>query len=76
MRKAIIILAILLLPVPAHAKTFYITQGLGCESWVVALSTGEENVELIHEAYGDGVVRDERLRTFAIRKRVSFWPAA
>ena len=77
MKKVIVIITtLLLLPIVAQAKTWYITQGMGMQTWVVALSTRADNVELIHEAYGDGVIREERLRMFARGQGVSFWEAA
>jgi len=77
MKKIIVIIvALLLLPVVAQARTWYITQGMGMQTWVTALSTRPDNVGLIHEAYGDGVIREERLRTFARGRDVSFWEAA
>lgn len=71
-----VVLVMLLTPALARAELFYLTQGLGCQSWVVALSKRSDAVELCHRAYGDGVIPGETLRTFAKAENISFWEAA
>lgn len=77
MKKALIIIAFLLIPATAQAETFYITQGLGCESWVVFLSSRYDGVQPRYDAYGgDETKPDERLGVWAKPRDVTYWPAA
>lgn len=77
MKKAIIIMALLLIPALVEAKMFYITQGMGCESWVVFLSSRADYVDPEYDAYGsDGTKSDERLQVWAKPRDITFWPAA
>jgi len=77
MKKAIIVLALLLIPALVEAKLFYITQGMGCESWVVFLSSRDDVIQPEYDAYGsDGTKSDERLDVWAKARDITFWPAA
>lgn len=66
----------LLVAAPAEAKMFYITQGMGLETWVVALSARADDVEVGYRSYGEDVRADEALPFYARRESVSFRPAA
>jgi len=59
------------------AELFYITQGHGIHTWVVALSSRTDTVELIYDAYGfDGTKPEDRLRTFSRPRDITYWPCA
>lgn len=68
---------IFLLPGVSRADRFYITQGLGCESWVVFLSSRNDQIYPEYDAYGsDGITPDERLRVWARPRDITYFPAA
>lgn len=78
MRKLFAIVALLatLLPGTLHAKTFYITQGMGFESWAVAISTRQDTVTLDYQTYGDWVLKNGREPFYAYDRQISVLPAA
>lgn len=76
MKKIFIIVALLLLPMVAQARTFYITQGMGLETWVIAMSSRTDGPNLSYEVYGGEVVEAEQIPITLRPRSLSWWEAA
>ena len=74
---ALLYFGLFVFPGLVQAERFYITQGLGCESWVVFLSSQTEEIYPEYDTYGsDGVVSEERLQVWAKPRDITYWPTA